>query len=92
MTEREQSESAARNPAEGTERPAGSEPMAIVVNGDERRVPRGCTAAGLLRELGLEPGEVVVEVNRDIVRREELEETTLEAGDQVEVVRFVGGG
>lgn len=68
------------------------EGVPIVLNGDERTVPAGLTAAGLLRELEVDPRGVVVEVNRDIVRREALEETTVEAGDRVEIVRFVGGG
>lgn len=74
------------------ERDDEAEPVPIVLNGDERTVPPGITAAGLLRELELDPRGVVVEVNRDIVRREALEETSLEAGDRVEIVRFVGGG
>ena len=57
-----------------------------------RSVPAGLTAAGMLRELELDPRGVVVELNRDIVRREALEETSVEAGDRVEIVRFVGGG
>ena len=77
-------------PAEGSE--DGEDGVSVQLNGEERRIPRGCTAAGLLRQLELDPRGVVVEVNRDIVRREQLEETTLEAGDRVEIVRFVGGG
>lgn len=85
-------------PAPGPEGPepddggAGDDDVTVRLNGEERRIPRGCTTAGLLRELELDPGGVVVEVNREIVRRERLEETTLEAGDRVEIVRFVGGG
>ena len=71
---------------------AGGEGVRIVLNGEERTVPAGLTAAGLLRELELDPRGVVVELNRDIVRREALEETSVEAGDRVEIVRFVGGG
>lgn len=71
---------------------ADGEAVPIVLNGEERTVPAGLTAAGLLRELEVDPRGVVVEVNRDIVRREALEETTVDAGDRVEIVRFVGGG
>lgn len=70
----------------------GGEGVPILLNGEERSIPAGISAAGLLRELELDPRGVVVEVNRDIVRREALEETGLEAGDRVEIVRFVGGG
>lgn len=66
--------------------------MRIVVNGEERSVPDGTTVAALLGELGLEPGAVVVERNRAIVARDDVEAIRLEEGDRLEIVRFVGGG
>lgn len=66
--------------------------MRIVVNGEERSVPDGTTVAALLGELGLEPGAVVVEHNREIVARDDVEGVRLEEGDRLEIVRFVGGG
>ncbi len=48
--------------------------------------------AALLRDLGMDDRTVVVEVNRRIVRRPELDGKTLESGDRVELVHFVGGG
>jgi thiamine biosynthesis protein ThiS len=35
---------------------------------------------------------VVVEVNRQIVRRAQLQDTVITEGDAVELVHFVGGG
>jgi thiamine biosynthesis protein ThiS len=64
----------------------------LQVNGELRRVPEGTTAAGLLEQLGLLPAVVVVERNRVILPREALAGTALEAGDQLELVHFVGGG
>ena len=64
----------------------------IVVNGEPRRVPAPATAADLIRHLGLDPRTVVVELNRQIIRRPLLEETSLSNGDAVELVHFVGGG
>ena len=66
--------------------------LEILVNGETRRVPAPATAADLLRHLGLDPRTVVVELNRQIVRRPRLEETALSNGDAVELVHFVGGG
>ena len=66
--------------------------MEVRVNGEARRIARDRTVAELLEELELDPRAVVVEVNRDIVRREEIEEFALEPGDRVEIVQFVGGG
>jgi thiamine biosynthesis protein ThiS len=64
----------------------------IVVNGEPRRVPAPATAADLLRQLGLDPRTVVLELNRQIVRRPQLGDTALSDGDAIELVHFVGGG
>jgi thiamine biosynthesis protein ThiS len=66
--------------------------LEITVNGESRRLPAPATAADLLRHLGLDPQTVVVELNRQIVRRPRLAETPLADGDAVELVHFVGGG
>ena len=66
--------------------------LEIMVNGEPRKVPAPATAAGLLRHLGLDPRTVVVELNRKIVRRPQLNNTALADGDAVELVHFVGGG
>ena len=66
--------------------------LRVVVNGDERRVPGPATILDLLAHLGLDPRTVVVELNREIVRRPRLGETPLAEGDSVELVHFVGGG
>ena len=72
--------------------PADAATVEIVVNGAAREVPTGLTAAGLLDRLDLHPGMVVVELNREIVRREQLSTLPIRAGDRIELVHFVGGG
>jgi thiamine biosynthesis protein ThiS len=66
--------------------------LEIIVNGESRRVPGPASVADLLRHLGLDPRTVVVELNREIVRRPRLDDTALADGDAVELVHFVGGG
>lgn len=66
--------------------------MRIEVNGQTKEVAGGRTVAGLLEDLDLDGRLVVVELNRQIVRRTEIASTVLEDGDQVEIVHFVGGG
>jgi thiazole synthase len=66
--------------------------LEIMVNGEPRRVPGPATVADLLHQLGLDPRTVVVELNREIVRRPRLGDTALADGDTVELVHFVGGG
>ena len=64
----------------------------LVVNGEPRSLPAGATVAVLLRDLKLDPREVAVERNRQIVPRARYETDALGDGDTVEVVTFVGGG
>ena len=68
------------------------EKVEIFVNGEARRVPVGQTVLRLLTALELNGRLVVVELNRQILRRGEMPEIGLEAGDRVELVNFVGGG
>lgn len=64
----------------------------VVVNGERRTMPVDATLLDLLGSLQLDPRVVVVEHNRQIVRRSELLRARLAPGDAVELVHFVGGG
>jgi thiamine biosynthesis protein ThiS len=66
--------------------------ITIVVNGEERRLARELSLSDLLAHLELDPRAVVVELNKQIVRRPALDETTVRDGDTIELVHFVGGG
>jgi len=73
------------------ERP-GVSPLSIQLNGEARVVPGPMTLAALLEHLGLDQRAVVVERNREIVRRPQLATTPVAEGDVIELVHFVGGG
>jgi thiamine biosynthesis protein ThiS len=66
--------------------------MKIQVNGEEKEISHGLSVAGLLNELQIRPGRVVVELNRTIIPREVHEAISLKHGDMLEIVHFVGGG
>jgi len=66
--------------------------MKIHINGEEKDIANGLTVAGLLEEMQIRPGRVVVERNREIVAREAHVSTLLKEGDTLEIVHFVGGG
>lgn len=66
--------------------------MTIRTNGEDRQIERGSSLLDLLRTLDLDPEIVVVEVNRNIVRRAAFADTYLNHGDELELVHFVGGG
>ncbi len=52
----------------------------------------GMTILAYLEQAGYTPERVVVEKNPEIIPRESLDNTLLEEGDSVEILRFVGGG
>lgn len=66
--------------------------MVITLNGERREIESPLTVAGLLKDLGLQPEHVAVELNSELVTRARHGETRLEEGDAMEVVTLVGGG
>lgn len=66
--------------------------MLLKVNGKNQHFDLVSTVSDLLEALSLDPRTVVVEVNERIVRRERIGEADLSEGDEVEILRFVGGG
>ena len=70
--------------------PAGD--FLVRINGEERRIARSTSVSALVAELAPEARMVAVERNGEIVPRQRWPETALEAGDRIEIVRFVQGG
>ena len=64
----------------------------IVLNGRPRDVPEGLALDALLTFLEVKPDRVAIERNRALVRKPDWPATQVEAGDQLEIVWFVGGG
>jgi thiamine biosynthesis protein ThiS len=66
--------------------------MRLFINGDEKSFADSLSLAELIEQLGMKGDRVAVELNREIVSRSQWPETTLEDGDRLEIVHFVGGG
>lgn len=66
--------------------------MKIIVNGVEEEAAEGLSVAALVEAKGLQAPMVAVDVNGDLVRRDERAAKRLQAGDQVEIVRMIAGG
>ena len=64
----------------------------IAFNGDEKTLAVGTTVAELLEALELNAKHVAVEVNFEVVPRDQHQDHVLNDGDEMEVVTFVGGG
>ena len=66
--------------------------LELLVNGESRSVPEGCTVEALLLHLGCDRRRIAVAVNRDVVPRSRFAIHALAAGDRVEILEAVGGG
>jgi thiamine biosynthesis protein ThiS len=66
--------------------------MKIEINGEPHNFDGPLTLSGLVEVLGMKSDRVAVEMNRQIVSREQWPQTQLSEGDRLEIVHFVGGG
>ena len=66
--------------------------VTIQLNGEPYELPGGMTVADLLARLDIDPRRVAVEHNLAVLKRDRYGSTTIETGDQIEIVNFVGGG
>ncbi|MDR5658721.1 sulfur carrier protein ThiS [Serpentinicella sp. ANB-PHB4] len=64
----------------------------MIINGKKMDFELGITVTEVLKRLELPNQTVVVELNLDIVPAEKYNTTTINEGDKVEIVKFVGGG
>lgn len=66
--------------------------MNIIVNGKEVNLEQPTSVSNYLKSKGVEPQTVVVEHNYSVPDREKWGETILNDGDNLEIVKFMGGG
>ncbi len=66
--------------------------MIIVVNGKKTEINDEMTVLALLDLKQIASETVVVELNKEIVPSDTFDNTMLNDGDHLEVLRFVGGG
>lgn len=64
----------------------------VHINGQARRLPEGMTLGAMVQQLELQPQQIAIEVNLQLVPRAEHHAYELAAGDCVEIVTLVGGG
>ena len=66
--------------------------MNLIINGENRSLAPVETLHALVEQLGMKSDRVAIELNREIVPREQWAQTSLKDGDRLEIVHFVGGG
>ena len=66
--------------------------MRLTINGESRSFKPPLTVDGLLGRIGLDAAKVAVERNLEIVPRSLYGTLSLDDGDRLEIVHFIGGG
>ncbi|MBI4714768.1 MAG: sulfur carrier protein ThiS [Nitrospirae bacterium] len=66
--------------------------MQIKINGKFEEINGETTVLDLLKARGVEPRMVAVEVNAEMVEKDDFETTRLKDGDAVEFLYYMGGG
>ncbi len=66
--------------------------IAITLNGKPRQIRGPASISDFLRALDIDPQQVAVALNGEVVPRDRWREAGIAEGDSVEVVRAVGGG
>ena len=66
--------------------------MFVTINGEERGFDAPMTVEKLLTEIGLDSRKVAVERNLELVPKSQYQAISVEDGDRLEIVHFIGGG
>lgn len=67
-------------------------PITIVFNGHDRQITAGMTVEQLLKDAAINSRFVAVELNGEILPRDQRNVREIQARDVIEVVTLVGGG
>jgi thiamine biosynthesis protein ThiS len=65
--------------------------MHIILNG-EKTASNSPNLHAMIVEKGFDPDTVIAEVNFQLIKKTDWEQTSLHEGDTVELLSFVGGG
>jgi thiamine biosynthesis protein ThiS len=66
--------------------------LTIRLNGEPFEIAGPVTISALLAGLNIDPRIVAVEHNVEVIKRQLYDHTVVREGDEIEIVRFVGGG
>ena len=66
--------------------------MKIFINGVEKSLESSLTVYKLVKDLGYEKKRVAIELNNEIISRSDYKNKLIVEGDQIEIIKAVGGG
>ena len=64
----------------------------ITLNGEPYRLEGDPRLSILIANLKMKPSRIAVELNREVVPKADYEKIVIKAGDELEIINFVGGG
>ena len=64
----------------------------IKINGEDKFIPQNISILELLETYKINKDRVVIELNKNILKKDSFDSTLLSENDQLEIVTFVGGG
>ncbi len=64
----------------------------MIVNGIEMKFNTNITVIELLQKLEIDKDKVVIEINLEIIPKENYNDRIINEDDKIEIVGFVGGG
>ena len=66
--------------------------MNIIINGEKKEISANTTVSALLSELKIDPRKIALERNLQLIPRTTFDNASLNDGDEIEIINFVGGG
>jgi thiamine biosynthesis protein ThiS len=66
--------------------------MQLKINGETKAFDEALSVDALINALELDARKVAIERNMEIVPRSQYTKTTLQDGDAIEIIGFMGGG
>ena len=64
----------------------------IILNGEKRSIAKHWTLADLIHSLQLDAKKVAIAKGLELIPRSELDSTTLQENDEIEIFHAIGGG
>ena len=66
--------------------------MDITINGNKKEIDNGKNLQDLLNYFFEKDEGIIVELNKEIIHRDQWKAQPLKEGDVIELIQFVGGG
>jgi sulfur carrier protein len=66
--------------------------MKVKINGEEKEIESHKNVLNIIEDCRLNKDAIVIEYNMDVLDKNKYNDTYIKDGDQIEIVRFMGGG